>query len=173
MKKQLYSLIALILMAGFVHAQQIQKMNEPPTENEKVAFKAQLIHNGINLLGAGDIVFDSVFFNYGNAYNNLNGYFIAPSAGIYGFHAQLVWFVSEKPHTVGFKIIKNSGSKEDVESWIEISPTLMGGAFTSASALMNLATGDTVRINAGTGSNGNTTIANYIGDTHFFGYKVY
>jgi hypothetical protein len=173
MRKHLYIYIAIILMAGFARAQQIQKMIEPVAENEKVAFKAQLMHNGINLLGAGDIIFDSVFFNYGNAYHNNNGYFIAPSAGIYHFHAQLVWFVSEKPHTVGFMIIKNHGSKEDVESWTEISPTMAGGAFTAASALMNLATGDTVRVNAGTGSNGTTNIANYLGDTHFFGYKVY
>jgi hypothetical protein len=160
-------------MSWFASAQLINGTNNANPDNSKVAFKAQLQHNGINLLGAGDIIFDSVFFNYGNAYHNNNGYFIAPSAGIYDFHVQLVWFVSEKPHTVGFKIIKNSGSKEDVESWTEISPTLMGGAFTTASALMNLATGDTVRVNAGTGSNGNTTIANYMGDTHFFGYKVY
>jgi hypothetical protein len=173
MKKQFYSFIVLLLLAVFAYAQQIKKTDERAAENEEVAFKAQLIHNGINLLGAGDIIFDSVFFNYGNAYHNNNGYFIAPSAGLYHFHAQLVWFVSEKPHTVGFKIIKNSGSKEDVESWTEISPTLMGGAFTSASALMNLSTGDTVRVNAGTGSNGTTSIANYLGDTHFFGYKVY
>ena len=156
-----------------VKSQALQYTVNKHSDSTIVAFKAQLLHNGLNLSGSADIVFDSVIFNNGNAYDNHTGCFIVPSAGFYEFHVQLVWFATEKPKTVGFKIVKNKSSREDVENWTEVSPTLNGGTFTQTSALMHLTVGDTIRVNAGAGSGGTTTIANYLGDSQFYGYKVY
>jgi hypothetical protein len=170
--KKYFCLFLLIMLSVFTFNARAQQYSKN-SDSSIVAFKAQLMHNGLNLLGPADIIFDSVIFNNGNAYDNHTGYFIAPSAGFYEFHVQLVWFATEKPKTVGFKIVKNKTSREDVENWTEISPTLNGGTFTQTSALMNLATGDTIRVNAGAGSGGTTTIAPYMGDSHFYGYKFY
>ncbi len=168
-----YALIVLLFTTSISIAQVSQNLNPQPSLTDQVAFKAQLISNNWIVNGYTEVIFDSVLINRGNAYDNKTGYFVAPSVGLYYFHAQLIWYATEKPHTVGFKIMKNKSSKEDVESWIEISPTVQGAAFTSTSTLMNLVIGDTVKVRADAAYGGTTTIGGYLGDTHFFGYKVY
>ncbi|MEI8202395.1 MAG: hypothetical protein WCH34_05250 [Bacteroidota bacterium] len=171
MKTQRTLFLILMLIASFAHAQEIPKTNHQ-SPLEQIAFKAHLI-NPLSVNGNTDVAFDTVFFNNGNAYNKETGNFISPAAGLYYFHAQLIWYASEKPHTVGFRIAKNSNSADDVESWTEISQSMQGAAFTATSALMNLAVGDTVKVKANAAWGGNTTIGTYLGDSHFFGYKVY
>lgn len=171
--KRIYLLIVLLSITSFSIAQVPQSLSPQPTSTEPAVFKAQLMAHNLPVSGLTEVAFDSVFVNTANAYDKKTGYYIAPYAGWYYFHVQLIWYTADKPSTVGFKIIKNSNSNEDVEFWTEISSTLQGAAFTATSAFMNLNVGDTVKVRANAAYGGSTTIGGYVGDSHFFGYKVY
>ncbi|MEI6900095.1 MAG: hypothetical protein WCL00_09470, partial [Bacteroidota bacterium] len=145
---------------------------QAPVANQ-VSFKSQLLLNQININGGSNqVFFDSVIFNNGNSYNKTTGLFTAPSAGMYYFHAQLLWISSNLPHTVRLTIMKNNFPFEVVDAAGEITAT-MGYAITSTSALMYLNSGDTVKVLASEESTGSAIIDYYDGGTHFFGYKVY
>lgn len=76
-----------------------------------VAFTAVLTHLLNNLRDNQNIVFDSVYTNAGNGYNEHDGVFTAPVSGVYAFHTTIYTL----PNRLAYcGIVVNGVSKADV-----------------------------------------------------------
>lgn len=109
------------------------------------------ISSHLNGLGSRHtIVFDSVISNYGNAYDNMTGYFKAPEPGVYAFFANIMSEAGDGNEYIETEIVQNGN---------QIAEMYSGGSTyfdsTSNMAVVSLEEGDHVwvRVHGGWSSN--------------------
>ena len=121
-----------------------------------VAFRAEKTNPAGSTGNDIPLVFETVRYNDGSAYNNLTGEFIAPTAGIYTFNirydaaigAKMSLFLNGQPYEIIADVLSNSGA-------------------VYRSITMKLAINDIIKVVVSTG------IATQSGTGSFSGYKVY
>ncbi|MBL0139394.1 MAG: hypothetical protein IPP86_12845 [Bacteroidetes bacterium] len=144
------------------------------TAAEQVVFKAQLQFNSVTFNGVyHQIIFDSVFVNNGNGYNETTGNFTAPSPGLYYFHSQLVWQTTSLPHTVAITLGSSAHPSEETADISEMTSSNGDAVATITSGIFYLNAGDIVKVWASEESSGDATVVAFSGRSNFFGYKIY
>ncbi len=112
------------------------------------------------------LLFNSIVFNVGSAYNPATGVFTAPTAGVYHFRVQICI-----PNTVGdWRVYLVASGKQQRQTIFYQGITTLGVHTLSCEGIYNMSSGDTI-YSLYTGPAG-TNIFNGTSANHFTGYMV-
>ncbi|XP_060558290.1 complement C1q-like protein 2 [Ruditapes philippinarum] len=82
----------------------------------KIAFTATVSSHLKSLAHHNVIVFDRTGSNFGNGYDNVTGYFIAPESGVYVFYANIMSEVGNGLTYIETEIVKNGSQLAEMYS---------------------------------------------------------